>query len=87
MNTTNRYIIPTLRPSRHRDYVVILDDLEFIFSKNQLDSIAHFYNEGEWVADIAKKIKRNEYEVLMAIVHLHIKRKLTRDLAYRRKRK
>lgn len=70
-----------------RDFVVILDDLEFAFRPQQLEEIARLHNKGMWVTDIADEVKRNEYEVLLALVHLHKKRKLTRELAFRRKDK
>lgn len=85
MNTSQPKDIPHLPKSRHRDYVIVLDDLEFVFSKKQLKIIADKHNSGEWAGDIAKEIKRNEYEVLMAIVHLHKKGRVTRELAFRRK--
>ncbi len=86
MNTAKKRIehIPL---NNFRDYVVILDDLEFAFRPQQLNKIANLHNGGMWVTDIAVEVKRNEYEVLLALVHLHIKGKIKRELAFRRKNK
>lgn len=83
MNTATE-TINYIPKKRARDYVVILDDLEFAFEKDKLDVIAEMHNAGEWVTDIAKKVKRNEFETLLAIVHLHKRRRLTRELAFRK---
>ena len=80
MNTaTNKFAF--IRPTG--DYVIILDDLEFAFQKDQLDEIAELHNDGVRLSDISKITKRDEYEVLLAIIHLHRKGKLTRPLARR----
>ncbi len=84
MNTVGQ-AMPLLPQASKRDYTIILDDLEFVFRKEQLEEIKDMHNDGMWVTDIARRIRRNEYEVLLAIVHLHIKNKLTRELAFREK--
>lgn len=85
MNTLTYQNPPHLPLSRHRDYEIILEDLEFVFSKKQLNLIKEMHNEGKWISDISIKIKRNEYEVLLAIVHLHKRGRIKRELAFRRK--
>ena len=80
MNTaTNQFAF--IRPTG--DYVIILDDLEFAFQKDQLDEIAELHNDGVRLSDISKITKRDEYEVMLAIIHLHRQGKLTRPLARR----
>ena len=80
MNTaTNKFAF--IRPTG--DYVIILDDLEFAFRKDQLDEIADLHNDGVRLSDISKITKRDEYEVMLAIIHLHRQGKLTRTLARR----
>ena len=76
---TNKFAF--IRPTG--DYVIILDDLEFAFQKDQLDEIAELHNDGVRLSDISKITKRDEYEVLLAIIHLHREGKLTRPLARR----
>lgn len=80
MNTaTNQFAF--IRPTG--DYVIILDDLEFAFQKDQLDEIAELHNDGVRLSDISRITKRDEYEVMLAIIHLHRQGKLTRPLARR----
>ena len=80
MNTaTNQFAF--IRPTG--DYVIILDDLEFAFRQDQLDEIAELHNDGVRLSDISKITKRDEYEVMLAIIHLHRQGKLTRPLARR----
>ena len=83
MNTATAKRIPLLKPTRYRNYEILLEDLEFIFSKKQLRIIKNLYNDGKWITEISEKVKRNEYEVLLAIIHLHRKRELTRPIAFR----
>lgn len=70
--------------SRFKDYEIALEDLEFLFTKDQLSEITELHNSGTWIIDIAKQIERNEYEVLIALIHLHRKGKLTKEIAFRR---
>lgn len=62
--------IPFIERTNARDYVIILDDLEFAFRKEQLDKIRELHNGGMHFAEISKKIHRNEYEVVAALLHL-----------------
>lgn len=84
INTANSYV-PIIPLKKYNSYEIALEDLEFVFTKNQLHEITVMHNNGVWVTDIAKNIKRNEYEVLIALIHQHRKGKLTKELAHRRK--
>jgi len=63
-----------------RDYEIILDDLEFMFKKETLNDIKTLHNYGFSVAEISNKTKKDEYETLLAILHLHRQGKITRRL-------
>ncbi|MCM3739206.1 hypothetical protein M3210_02875 [Oceanobacillus luteolus] len=61
---------PTLlKKTRARDNVIILDDLEFVFPKEQLEAITNAFNEGLEVEEIAKLHKRHQDEVFLALFH------------------
>lgn len=60
---------PMIEMSRHRDYVIMLEDLEFAIPRSQLDEITRLHNEGMYFQDIAKEVKRNQYEVIIALLH------------------
>jgi len=72
-----------LKPIGKENYVIILDDLEFAFQKDQLYEIAELHNDGVRLSEISRETRRDEYEVLLAIIHLHREGKLTRPLARR----
>jgi len=69
-----------LKPIGKENYVIILEDLEFAFEKKELEMIAGHHNYGFGINEIAEHMNRNEYEILLAILHLHrqgqIKRKI-----------
>lgn len=68
MNTQSKTFVPVLDPEE--DYEIALDDLEFAFSKGELSYIQNTHNKGVWVTRIAENIRRDEYEVLIAIMHM-----------------
>lgn len=68
---------------RHRDYEIIFNDLEFVFSKEQLNRIKIYHNDGLGIEEISQKEQRNEYEILLAIVHLHRQRRIKEKLYWR----
>jgi len=69
MNTlTNTYA--HLKQTRSREYIIALDGLEFAFSKVQLEQIKELHNAGYHFKDISKIVKRNPYEVIIALLHL-----------------
>lgn len=77
MNTLRRGSV-FIRSERARDNEIILEDLEFCFPKYQLADIKMYHNQGKSISYISKVVKRNEYEVLLALLHFHRKRELTR---------
>lgn len=77
MNTLNKYSV-FIKSERARENVIILDDLEFCFSKEQLADVKMYHNQGKGIRDISALVKRNEYEVLLALLHFHRERELTR---------
>jgi len=83
LNTINQHA-PMLPLTRYRDNIIILEDLEFSFPREQLEKITELHNEGLSVEDISIEVRRNEYEVLLAIVHQHRQNKIKKELAYRR---
>lgn len=68
MNTIGSSI-PTLKQSRHRDYVILLEELEFAMPKEQLWKITNLNNDGYGVKEISKIVKRDPYEVILALLH------------------
>lgn len=50
--------------------IIILDNVDFMFSKNELDRILKLHNEGEHYADIASMSGRNQVEILLALIHI-----------------
>lgn len=68
MNTLTN--TPLVEPSRSRNYEIALDGLEFAFPKYQLEEIKELHNEGKNFNQISKLVKRNRYEVVIAILHL-----------------
>lgn len=71
MNTARQFI-----PLVKENSVIILDELEFAFPEEQLSEIEFLHNNGYKISQIAKKVKRDEYETLLAVVHLHRERRL-----------
>lgn len=67
--------------------IIVLDGLDYGFLQSQLTEIKELSNKGMWIGDIAKRLRRDEYEVLLALVHLHKDQKLTRPIAFRPKNK
>lgn len=49
--------------------VIALDGLEFNFPKCQLEEITNLHNEGLNYKQISKEVSRNEYEVIIALLH------------------
>lgn len=68
MNTASQYI-PVLTSKRARDNVIALDGLEFAFSREQLQDITKLHNDGFNYKQISKMVNRNEYEVIIALLH------------------
>lgn len=78
MNTLNRSFIPNLNTDRARENVILLDDLEFAMTKDQLETITEMHNSGITFPKISEEVKRNKYEVLLALLHQVKKGRLMR---------
>ncbi|GGB63731.1 hypothetical protein GCM10011409_46000 [Lentibacillus populi] len=74
-----------VKEGRHRDNVILLEELEFCMPKDQLRTITELHNNGMWIEDIAEEVKRNPYEVLLALIHQVKRGYKMRPLAVRRK--
>jgi len=68
MNTLNGS--PTLSRERQGDYVLALDGLEFAFPVRQLEEIKRLNQEGHGYKEISKKVRRNRYEVIIALLEI-----------------
>lgn len=66
------------------EYVILLDDLEFVMTKEHLNDITLLHNNGKSLEYISKFVKRNEYEVLLALIHQAKRGVKLRPFAYRR---
>lgn len=56
--------------------IIILDGLDFMWSKKEIDRVVEMHNEGHHINDISKDVKRNPAEVLMALIHVAVKGKV-----------
>lgn len=74
MNTNHRASM--LKKTRARDNEIILDDLEFNFPKQQLESITDAFNNGRSIKKIAKYHKRKVEEVNLALYHQYLEGEL-----------
>jgi len=75
-----------MKPERARDYVILLDDLNFQMSKNELKYITDLHNAGMEFEEIAKKLKRDPYEIILALLHRVKNGANIRPIAYRVKK-
>ncbi len=69
MNTLELRTVPLMKQTRRRDYVILLDDLEFGMSKEQLREITDLHNEGMKYEDISERVQRHPVEVIVALLH------------------
>ena len=69
------------------DYLILLDDLEFAMSKEQLKRITNLHNSGVDLEDIAEQEDRDPYEVIIALLHVarRAPKQIKRPFAYRRR--
>ncbi|MFD1066662.1 hypothetical protein [Oceanobacillus locisalsi] len=65
------------------DYVYAFEDLELVFTKKQLNSIAVRWESGYDLPDIAERERRPEIEILLALIHLARTRVFKRPFALR----
>ncbi len=52
-----------------KDYVIMLEGLEFATTENQLDRIAQNWNNDHTISQIAKMESRPPLEILIALIH------------------
>lgn len=83
MNTLVGYT-PLLNTDRARENVILLEDLEFAMPKDQLENITEMHNDGMDFQEIAKEVRRNPYEVIIALLHQTKLGRKMRPMAYRR---
>lgn len=77
--------IPLLKADYHRNYVILLEDLEFAISKKQLERIAFKHNQGMSLEEITESERRDPYEVILALLHLtRSNKRHIRPFAFRR---
>ncbi|MGY0692952.1 hypothetical protein ACW2QC_09215 [Virgibacillus sp. FSP13] len=76
---------PYLSTENYRDNVILLEELEFAMPKEQLKRITELHNKGVRLEDIAEQVKRNYYEVLLAIIHQVKHGYKMRPIAFRKK--
>lgn len=67
-----------------RDHVILLGDLEFSMPKEQLKEITELHNDGTRYEEIAEIVKRNKFEVLLALIHQAKKGFHMKPLAFRK---
>ena len=83
MNTLNNKI-PIMQQTFSRDYVILLEDLEMGISKDQLNHITELHKAGMDFEDISQEVKRDPYEVLVALIHQAKQGHVLPAFAYRR---
>ena len=84
-STVNKHQINLLPIRRKKDYEFIFEDYELAFPKVQLAKIALDWNNGKSIDQISQEQKRHEVEVLLALIHLSNKNRISRPFAYRKK--
>lgn len=66
-----------------KEYVTVLEDMEFYFPVRQLSEIAKQWNNGVHILDLAEEYRRPAEEIFLALFHLARKGKIKRPLARR----
>lgn len=56
-----------IRPGK--DYVFLLDDMEFAMTPEQLDRVTQNWNNGYKVSELAEFERRDPVEILIALIH------------------
>ncbi|MEI3605943.1 hypothetical protein SPD48_09595 [Pseudogracilibacillus sp. SE30717A] len=56
--------------------IIILDGLDFLWSKKDIEHVVSMHNKGYHIKDISKDINRNPAEVLLALVDVAVKGKV-----------
>ena len=65
------------------DHIVLHEDLDQMPPVERLEKMTDMFNKGMWISDIAKKLKRDEWEVFLAIGHQARYSRITRPLGKR----
>jgi hypothetical protein len=73
---------PILALMRSGHYKQMLPDLEFMIETEKLNEIERLHNEGYNMHQIVRCVKRYEWEVVIAIVHLAREGRLKRPIAF-----
>lgn len=60
-----------------RNRVIVLEDLDFVWERNELNQIAKMWSEGKYLRDIAFETDRKDDEVFLALFHLSRAGKIT----------
>ncbi|MDY0396804.1 hypothetical protein ACFSMW_14750 [Virgibacillus halophilus] len=80
MNTLT--YLPTSLTSNFEDNIILMEDVEFTMSKEQLKQITMLHNEGWHFKKIANEVKRDPFEVIIALLHQVRHRKEMRPFAW-----
>lgn len=56
-----------IRPGK--DYIFLLEDMEFAMTKEQLDRVTQNWNNGFKVSELAEFERRDPIEILIALIH------------------
>lgn len=67
MTPTDGYQVNNIKPGK--DYVFLLEDMEFAMTKDQLERVTKNWNNGIKITDIAQSERRDPVEVLIALIH------------------
>lgn len=62
--------------------MIILEDLNFMWEKEQIDRVIELWQEGINVIDIATEINRNTEEVFLLLMHLGRKDRIKKRAGY-----
>lgn len=69
MNTLDQTRFDLLKPTGRKNNVILLENLEFGMSRSQLNQITDLHNSGMRFEEISKKVERDPYEVVLALLH------------------
>lgn len=84
MNTLDRARFDLLNPDEEN--IILLNNLEFGMSRSQLNKITKLHNDGIRFEEISKQVKRDPYEVILALLHqARTNNVRLRPFAYRKK--
>lgn len=62
------------------DYVLFTDDsldVNFLFKMKEIEIFIELWNEGESLGDIANKIKRKHFEIVLLVIDLDLRGLIT----------